>query len=125
MDSHVIARSLEEIHPEPPLHLTNEKVLKVRSMLADLLHPIYAEWMTKVPYKLLSEHSAPYFIRTREEQEGKPLLQMAKEEGGEPAWSNCMPAWNQLVKLLKEEEGPFFLGMIRKDTLSRDLRCEN
>ena len=114
MDSANIASALEQLYPEPSLHLENEKVIKIGQMVPDLTLPLRPEYIAKLPHTIMTERSASFFVASREKMFGKSLAQIEEEEGDGSGWAKCRPAWDELVRLLKEEEGPFFLGTIRK-----------
>jgi hypothetical protein len=114
-DSANMARTLEELFPNPPLYLNNEKVINIGSMVPDLTSPLRNEFLATVPRTIIAEErSASFFIASREKMYGCPWSDIEKQEGEGSGWAKCRPAWDELVRLLKEEEGPFFLGTKRK-----------
>ena len=64
-----------------------------------------------VPLRLLNEASHPYWYSTRESRFGMPLDQLAREKGGQSAWDNAKPHFDEVTKMLKEDgSGPYFMG---------------
>jgi hypothetical protein len=78
-------------------------VIKVKDALKGICMP-------KVPLNLLNEASKGYFEKTRAERFGKPLTQLATDEGGEEAWLAAVPHIKALGELYKKHGGPFALG---------------
>lgn len=110
MDSGNIAKRLEQDNPSPGLHLdhpifdeVDQAVVKVKDALKGICMP-------KVPLNLLNETSKSYFEKTRAERFGKPLSQLAADEGGEEAWLAALPSIKALGELYKKNDGPFVLG---------------
>ena len=59
---------------------------------------------------LTISRSAEYFSETRAKRFGMPLDELEKsEKGGEAAWTNLHEPLEEIAKLLREENGPFFL----------------
>lgn len=110
MDSANIAREMEVLRPEPLLHLDDKKVIKVGQMIPALTHPLLSKFIVKLPNTLMTERSREYFVTSRELVFGKTLEQVEKEGQGDSGWIKIRPVWEELVQLLKEEEGPYFLG---------------
>ncbi|KAF2098285.1 hypothetical protein NA57DRAFT_57446 [Rhizodiscina lignyota] len=110
MDSLAITKELEKRYPTPSLHLDSPILPKAMQALGKVAEGTRPVWMAKVPAALLNPPSAEYFLRTRSEQVGQPLLEYGKEKGGDQAWNNAEPAIKDLVALLKETDGPFFMG---------------
>ena len=67
-------------------------------------------FLPMVPKRLLNEESLEYWYTTREKFMGMSMDQLDKERGGDKAWGQVEPAIRQVTDLLKENEGPFFLG---------------
>lgn len=110
MDSKKIAQRLEKDQPVPSLKLDDPVLPEVERLFRKIMGPLVAVWLPHVPYNLLNEPSKEYFIRTREEDIGKPLKQFAQESGGEEAWIQALPALKELGDLLRKHDGPFLLG---------------
>lgn len=107
MDSIQIARELEKRYPSPPLHLDNPIVANFS--LAKFQGPLVPHVVSKVLGRLLSERSADYFRRTREDKFGMPLAQV-DERATEERWEEAKDGVKELVDLLKKNGGPYILG---------------
>jgi hypothetical protein len=114
MESWDIVNELEKQYPTPSLHLDDPIVEKVLNI--NLFKYLVPNIMPKIP-KLLSKVSAEYFSTTREEQFGKSLQQMEAEAKDE-AWDQTKPIAKEVGDLLREKEGPFFLGEKSKSSKS-------
>ncbi|PVH71792.1 hypothetical protein DL98DRAFT_520881 [Cadophora sp. DSE1049] len=110
MDSKPIAERLEKDYPTPSLHLDSPIIQEIYPAIGAIARPLRAVWLPRVPVNLLNERSSEYFHRTREEVVGKPLAQFMKEEGGEEAWVEALPAIKSLGELAKRNGGPYVLG---------------
>lgn len=76
------------------------------------------EWMPSNPRLIFNDVSAEYYERTRAEEFGMPLAQVARERGGEQCWEAAKEPMRELPELLsKDDTGPFFLGAEGKDLL--------
>jgi len=72
--------------------------------------PIAPNLLPKVPRNILSEVSAEYYYRTREQRFGMPLDQFEKEKGREENWELAKAGAKETGDLLRKHGGPFFLG---------------
>ncbi|KAI0853568.1 putative glutathione S-transferase [Daldinia vernicosa] len=110
-DSFTIAEVLEKKYPEPSIHLDSPYLPKVKELLKEVLTPLRGVYAPGVYNRLLNDASKGYFRRTREEQFGATLEEVAEKEGGEKAWKAAQPALEKVTALLKENgDGPFFEG---------------
>jgi glutathione S-transferase len=71
------------------------------------IRPIFLAW---VPRYILNDASLEFWYTTREKFFGMPVDQLEKEKGGVLAWNEAEPALRGATALLKENQGPFFLG---------------
>ncbi|KAH7309250.1 hypothetical protein BKA65DRAFT_519492 [Rhexocercosporidium sp. MPI-PUGE-AT-0058] len=110
MGSTPIAERLEKEYPSPSLHLDSPIIGEVYSVIGKITETLRAVWLPRVPVNLLNECSSEYFHRTREAFIGKPLTQYMKEEGGEEAWVEALPAIKALGELVKKNGGPYVMG---------------
>ncbi|KAH9213322.1 putative glutathione S-transferase [Leptodontidium sp. 2 PMI_412] len=110
MDSKPIAERLEKDYPSPSLYLDSPILEEVYPAIGKIAMPLRAVWLPRVPVNLLNERSSEYFHRTREQGIGKPLTQFMKEEGGEEAWVEALPAIKALGELVKKNGGPYVMG---------------
>jgi hypothetical protein len=79
--------------------------------MPQLMLPLRPVIMPRIPRTILNPRSAEYFRKTRAKRFGMPLDEFEKsEEGGEKAWENVKPALEDVGTLLKQTEGPFFMG---------------
>ena len=114
MDSKPIAAKLEELHPEPSLHLDWDKLPKVVEHVGNIASTTRPIWMPIIP-KILSERSAEHFFRTRKEWFGKSLEEMSKTEGREvERWEKIKPDAKAIGDLIRESGGPYFKGRTRE-----------
>ncbi|KAI2620432.1 hypothetical protein GGR54DRAFT_601068 [Hypoxylon sp. NC1633] len=110
MDSWKIADLLEEKYPEPSLHLDSEYIPRLKKLLPGAIMALRSIYAPGVYNNVLSPASEEFFRRTREENFGKTLEEVAKD-GGEPAWKAAEPNLQKITALLEENtEGPFFDG---------------
>jgi len=109
MDSAAIATALEAAHPTPSLHLDHPMQARVREVLIQAFMPIRGDVIPQIPEHVLSPGSIEYWVRTRTADLGD-LAAYRKEHGGEKAYEEARGALQAAAALLKESEGPFFLG---------------
>ena len=115
MDSLAIAKALEAMQPQPPLHLDNGYIDRTQGAVGKTLMALAPMAMPRVPVKVLREKSQPYFNETREKRFGMPLSELAKSEKAQNAWQSADPGVQDMKTLLHEhEEGPYLMG----DTVS-------
>ena len=113
MESRAIAAALEQEFPSPPLHLDSPILPKVEALTSKITPALSPIFVPRVPRDILNPRSINYFIRTREEKFGMPLAELEKsEKGGGKAWENAAPHLSELAGLLRENEGPFFMGEV-------------
>ena len=110
MDSQTIALALEKRYPNKSVHLDSPYVDKVGKLIPGIMGTLTGVCMPLVPRTILNPRSAKYFEETRAVKFGMPLSQLEKEKGGESAWEEAKPVIQEAGKLLKENDGPFFLG---------------
>ena len=110
MDSRKIADRLEKDYPTPGFKLDDPAFEEVLQYMPKIVESLRGVWMPKVPAKLLNDPSEEYFLRTRAERFGKPLVQIAQENGGEEAWIEALASIKQLGQVLGRHEGAFVLG---------------
>ncbi|KAF2970043.1 hypothetical protein GQX73_g3570 [Xylaria multiplex] len=111
MDSMVIAKEIERLHPSPPIYLDSP----LRQQYIDYLSPAWVamrpEIVLGVPNRLLKEVNHAYWHETRSKLIGMPLEQFAQENGGEKAYKAAAPHLHRITEMLKEnDKGPFFMG---------------
>jgi len=109
MDSTTIARALEAAHPTPSLQLDHPMQARVKEVLIQAFKPIRGDVIPLIPGHVLSPGSIEYWVRTRTADLGD-LATYRKEHGGEKAYEEAHGALKAAAALLKENEGPFFLG---------------
>ncbi|ORY57825.1 uncharacterized protein BCR38DRAFT_448764 [Pseudomassariella vexata] len=110
MDSRKIANHLEAAHPSPPLHLDSPYLTKLEAIIPGLRDALKAVFMYLLPKRLLNEASLPYWYETRSKQLSMPVDEYHAEEGGDKAWKRAREILPKVTEMLKENEGPFFLG---------------
>lgn len=110
MDSRKIAEYIESQSQSPSLHLDSDYLKEVENLWDEYMGAFYPIFVPLVPKVLLNERSAEYFYATREEAFGMSLEKLEKTQGGETAWKNTELVLPKVTKLLKEKEGPYFMG---------------
>lgn len=112
MDSRPICTALENLHPEPSLHMSDTETMdRARDALAPIWVALRPLILPRVPEMLLPERSAEYFHRTREQVFGMSLAEVAKSEAAVKAWENVGPGLEGMKAFLTEsKEGPFVMG---------------
>ncbi|KAH7001451.1 hypothetical protein EDB80DRAFT_722304 [Ilyonectria destructans] len=111
MDSRKIVQRIEELHPEPSIHLDSPTLAKLETIMPRLMEALRGIYFLSVPRELLSERGIEHWYKTRPQMAGMPLEQLEKERGGQFAWDAGQPIFREVEALLKEnQEGPFFLG---------------
>jgi len=110
MDSKKIAERLEKEHPEPSLHLDSPILEGLTKIGNNVMMPLRGISIPGVYTNVLREGSKEYFGRTRAARFGKPLHQVAKEDGGEEAWMEALPGIKTLGELIRANGGPFVMG---------------
>ena len=116
MDSWPIAHSLEKQYPTPSLHLDDPIVVKIRDHVVEIMAPIRALVIPRVPL-LLNERSAEYFYETRKKAFGKSLEQVEKEADVDECLEKIKGPVQEAGNLLRQHGGPFFLGETGKSSL--------
>lgn len=110
MNTLKIADALEAAYPQPSLRLESpyrKKALPIMISLWDALEPMI---LTHVNKRLLNEVNQDFWRETREPWLGKSLEEAEKELDNDVLFKNAGPHIDQMTELLKENEGPFFLG---------------
>ena len=111
MDSVDIASHLESKYPEPSLRLgANDKA---QAIVFQAALPLFPEFMPRIRDHLITEHSLPYWIRSRETLFGMSIDEFTRTKGGEKAWEAAGPGLQAFSKLLSDhklDSGPFILG---------------
>ncbi|KXJ96145.1 hypothetical protein Micbo1qcDRAFT_158354 [Microdochium bolleyi] len=110
MDSWDIAKKLEEVHPEPSLHLDAPYVAKVQDIMPKIMGNLKTIVSVQVPKNLLNDAGQAYWRQTREERIGMTLEKAETEHSGIDRWEKAASDIKQVSAWLKENEGPFFLG---------------
>ncbi|KAK2592605.1 hypothetical protein QQS21_009712 [Conoideocrella luteorostrata] len=110
MDSRKIAAAIEKLHPQPCLHMDSPYLPKVEEILPKIFQNVIPFCYNRIPINLLNEASTQYWYTTRAERVGMPVQEFEKKHGGEAAYEGAEPHLRQMTELLKETEGPFFMG---------------
>lgn len=110
MESAKIIQELEKWYPEPSLHLDSKYFPLIRSLISATSSALTPVILAPIPRLILSEKGAEYFNNTRSKMFGMTLDQLEAERGGEQAWANGFENLAKVAALLKEEEGPYFMG---------------
>ena len=110
MDSYKIAAALDKLHPSPPLDLHSPYQAKVEQIGAKITASIVPLCYSRVPVNVLNEASVDYWYTTRRQRLGMTVQEYEEKNGGEAAYAGAEPYIKQMTELLKENEGPFFMG---------------
>lgn len=110
MDSQKIATELERRYPSPSLHLDAPILEEAQKQLLHALVSLRGFLGIKVLNNIVSPRSTEWVERKREEDFGMSWSDIAKNYGGEDAWTEAEPAIRALGAILKSEGGPFALG---------------
>jgi len=110
MDSRKIADYIEQRHPQPSLHLESSYLAKVEDIWSRYMSAFCPIFIPQVPKRILNDASLEFWYTTREKMFRMPLDRLEKEQGGDRAWSEVEVAIREATALLKEQNGPFFMG---------------
>ncbi|KGO47787.1 Glutathione S-transferase, N-terminal [Penicillium expansum] len=110
VDSRKIADYIERQTPLPSLHLDSIYLEKVERIWSEYMKATKPIFIPLVPKRILNAESLDYWYTTRSAMVGMPLDQLEREKGGVRAWNEAGPALCEVTALLKENEGPFFMG---------------
>ena len=110
MDSKKIAIELEKRHPSPSMHLDSPVLLNVEQAFPGAIMPLLPIMLPMIPRKMLNSASVAYYEKARSKDLGMPLEQLEREKGGEDAWLQARPGIENLASLLKQTDGPYFMG---------------
>lgn len=113
MDSANIVKKLEELHPEPSLHLENDLHNKVLQVFGPLMAPLMAVCYPRIQRDILLLETVPSWTAKKEAGFGMSIEELEKTKGGETAWKSAEPGLEGMRKFLKvhkKDEGPFVCG---------------
>ncbi|KAI9932540.1 hypothetical protein ASPWEDRAFT_33439 [Aspergillus wentii DTO 134E9] len=110
MDSRKIADYIEAQQPEPSLHLDSPYLEKVEALWTRYMMGLVPLLLPQVPKRLLNDASHEHWYTTREKMVGMSLDQLEQVADAKKAWEEAGSAVAEITALLKENEGPFFLG---------------
>ena len=110
MDSGKIAHVLEKLHPSPSVHLESPYLTKVEQLVLKIFPCLAPICYSRVPVNILNEVSAEYWYRTRRERLGMTVQEYEVKGGGDVAYASAEPYVKEITGLLKEHDGPFFMG---------------
>lgn len=112
-DSANIVVALESRYPESTLHLGKVSYEEAQGLVFKCALPLFPEYMPCIRNTLITEHSKPYWTRSRETLFGMTIDDFQRTKGGESAWQAAEPGFQALMKFLTEhklDNGPFILG---------------
>lgn len=113
MDSEKIAQRLEELRPQPSLHLEAGVHKEVEAALGKIIPPLIPYFMPRVGRDIVLEGDEQWFEDDRAQRFGTSLSELEKSKGGEMAWEAAKPGFATLKEVMrkhKKSEGPFVLG---------------
>ncbi|KAI2641006.1 putative glutathione S-transferase [Xylaria nigripes] len=109
-DSWEIAQELEKLYPTRPVNMDESLRERYLSHFVPAFNELIPNYILAAPKHLLNEASRGYWHETRSAWFGMPLEQFVQERGGEKAFKAAVPHLLAITELLKETEGPFFMG---------------
>lgn len=110
MGSLAIATRLEELYPNPPLHLDSSYLVRVNEIIAKVSEILMLVHLTGTQ-GLLRSRSADYFAADREKMLGMPIEQYSYKKIGRHVFEEVAPHVQEMAKMLRDNEsGPWFLG---------------
>ncbi|RMY98397.1 hypothetical protein D0864_04395 [Hortaea werneckii] len=110
MDSLVIARKLNDIHPEPKLIIDETSLADMQKGLGMTARPLFPVIMPRIA-TIVTQESEAHFREIRAKDFGMPLEEFERTKGGEKAWTDAEPGFRFLAELYgKEDDGPFLMG---------------
>ncbi|KAK4493945.1 hypothetical protein PRZ48_015131 [Zasmidium cellare] len=113
MDSASIVVKLEELYPEPGLHLENNLHNEIGKVLGQLMMPIMAVCYPLIQRNVLVAETVPGWTAKKEAGFGMSIEELERTKGGEAAWKAAEPGFESLRRFLEEnkrDEGPFVCG---------------
>lgn len=109
-DSANIARAVEKLYPEPPLHLDSPYWARVEQIGSKVVQSIVPLCYSRVPVNILNDASVEYWYTTRRQRLGMSVQEYEEKNGGEAAYAGAEPHLKEMTQVLKENDGPFFMG---------------
>ena len=113
MDSVNIITHLEARYPEPSLHLDTGLHQQAQAIVFQAALPLFPNLMPCVRDHLITEHSLPYWTKSRESLFGMSIDEFATTKGGSKAWEAAEPGLQAVSRFLgkhKRDSGPYILG---------------
>ncbi|KAK9481635.1 hypothetical protein V1527DRAFT_448535 [Lipomyces starkeyi] len=110
MDSAKIAHAVDALYPNPPLQINSPYQAKVDDLTIKITQPIVPIIYTRVPVNILNEVSAEYWYATRRQRLRMSVQEFEGKHGGQAAYLDAESHLKEITALLKEKEGPFFMG---------------
>lgn len=113
MESLAIAPKLEELYPQPSLHLDNGFHEEAQTAIGEAIGPLIPYFMPRVARYVVVEEDVEWFHDDRSKRFGVSLDQLEAEKGGDAAWEAAKSGFKHMAELLtkhKKDEGPFIMG---------------
>lgn len=113
MDSAAIVTKLEQLHPQPSLHLDNDLHNQVNKVFGPLIMPIMAICYPCIQRDILVPETVPGWTKKKEAGFGMSIEELESTKGGETAWQAAAPGLEGMNKFLeehKQDEGPYVCG---------------
>lgn len=112
-DSYKIAEYLDKQYPDTPKAIppgTEAFQAAFYAQFSQVVDPIWPFLVPRVP-AILNDISVEYFIRTRTEQFGKPLVELEPVgEARAEAWAKLKANFGEMDMWLSKSPGQFFMG---------------
>lgn len=113
MDSANIALKLEELQPEPGLHLENGLHDELMKVFGAMMMPLMAICYPCIQRNILLPETVRGWTAKKEANFGMSLQELEETKGGEKAWEAAQPGLEMMRRFLREkkrDEGPFVEG---------------
>lgn len=113
MDSLKIAPILEQLKPDPSLHLDSELHVEAQNAMDAVFTPILKYILIRTPQHVYCPEDIDWFYKMRAKRFNIAADSVQSEEEDDAAWNAAQPAFRRVAALLtshKREEGPFILG---------------
>ena len=116
MNSTKIIKKLEILHPEPSLHLDEERETAIGAAVEAFAGTTWWDAMVKLVQNCLTESAAEWFAENRKQIFGASLEDLAASMGGQKGFDAAFASGGTAEKLkeqltkYRKDEGPFVLG---------------
>lgn len=109
MNSLLIAPKLEELYPEPSLHLDTSPYAEAQDTVNEIIMTLVPYWLPKIFNKVSTDEDRKWAYEVRAPEAGYPLDQW-QHLPADSFWEASKAGFGKLAALLERTEGPFVLG---------------